>query len=161
VTWLLALGTNLSALWILVANGWMQFPVGTEFKSRHHAHGVTSFAAVLFQSSRAGQVVHTVSAGYVLGAMFCALDQRLVSAARAQCGFRQAFDLTVAGELRLLGAIRGRARDESGYTIFRNQKMNWPRSNRCGRRKAHSIVHLVRFSRCGKRTRMFAIRVRG
>jgi cytochrome d ubiquinol oxidase subunit I len=31
VTWLLALGTNLSALWILIANGWMQFPVGARF----------------------------------------------------------------------------------------------------------------------------------
>src|SRR5579871_5607901 len=32
-TWLLALGTNLSALWILIANGWMQFPVGAQFNA--------------------------------------------------------------------------------------------------------------------------------
>ncbi len=39
VTWLVALGANLSALWILIANGWMQNPVGARLQSRHHAHG--------------------------------------------------------------------------------------------------------------------------
>ena len=39
VTWLVALGTNLSALWILIANGWMQNPVGAALQPRHHAHG--------------------------------------------------------------------------------------------------------------------------
>src|SRR3982751_4747035 len=33
-TWLLALGTNFSALWILIANGWMQYPVGAHFNAQ-------------------------------------------------------------------------------------------------------------------------------
>jgi cytochrome d ubiquinol oxidase subunit I len=46
VTVLMAIGTNLSALWILIANGWMQNPVGAEFSYDHHAHGaVTDFWA--------------------------------------------------------------------------------------------------------------------
>jgi cytochrome d ubiquinol oxidase subunit I len=47
-TWLMALGTNLSALWILVANGWMQNPVGASFNPRSMRMELGSFADVLF-----------------------------------------------------------------------------------------------------------------
>ncbi|MCS5873949.1 cytochrome ubiquinol oxidase subunit I [Klebsiella pneumoniae subsp. pneumoniae] len=39
VTWLVALGSNLSALWILVANGWMQNPIASDFNFGNHAYG--------------------------------------------------------------------------------------------------------------------------
>ena len=55
VTVLTALGSNLSALWILVANGWMQNPVGAVF-TRHHAHGDDRLLGGVLQSRRAGQV---------------------------------------------------------------------------------------------------------
>ncbi len=70
VTWLVALGTNLSALWILIANGWMQNPVGAEFNPETMRMEVTDFAAVLFNPVAQAKFVHTVSAGYVAGAMF-------------------------------------------------------------------------------------------
>src|SRR5476651_643248 len=70
VTWMVALGSNLSALWILVANGWMQSPVGAEFNLDTMRMEVTSFAAVMFNPVAQAKFVHTVSAGYVLGSMF-------------------------------------------------------------------------------------------
>jgi cytochrome d ubiquinol oxidase subunit I len=70
VTFLLALGTNLSALWILIANAWMQNPVGAEFNFETMRMEMTSFAEVMFNPVAQSKFVHTVSAGYVLGAMF-------------------------------------------------------------------------------------------
>src|SRR6266403_5842753 len=48
VTFLVAFGTNLSALWILIANAWMQNPVGAQFNIQTMRMEVTDFAAVLF-----------------------------------------------------------------------------------------------------------------
>ncbi|NLC01800.1 MAG: cytochrome bd-I ubiquinol oxidase subunit CydA, partial [Pseudomonas formosensis] len=70
VTWLMALATNLSALWILVANGWMQYPIGSEFNIETMRMELTSFAEVLLNPVAQVKFVHTVSAGYVTGAVF-------------------------------------------------------------------------------------------
>ena len=70
VTWLMALGTNLSALWILVANGWMQHPVGSEFNIETMRMELTNFAEVLLNPVAQVKFVHTVSAGYVTGSIF-------------------------------------------------------------------------------------------
>ena len=70
VTWLTALGANLSALWILVANGWMQNPVGSKFNPDTMRMEVTDFMAVIFNPVAQAKFVHTVSAGYVCGAVF-------------------------------------------------------------------------------------------
>ena len=70
VTWLVAIGSNLSALWILIANGWMQNPVGAEFNFETMRMEMTSFAEVLFNPVAQVKFVHTTSAGYVTGAMF-------------------------------------------------------------------------------------------
>ena len=56
VTCLVALGSNLSALWILIANGWMQNPVGAQLQSRHHAHGGHRLRRRDVQPGGAGQV---------------------------------------------------------------------------------------------------------
>src|ERR1700742_1427718 len=69
-TWLLALGTNFSALWILIANGWMQYPVGAHFNVDTMRMEVSDFMAVLFNPVAQAKFVHTVSAGYVTGSMF-------------------------------------------------------------------------------------------
>src|ERR1700733_12452000 len=70
VTWLVALGSNLSALWILIANGWMQHPVGSRFNPDTMRMEVTVFGEVVFNPVAQAKFVHTVSAGYVTGAMF-------------------------------------------------------------------------------------------
>jgi cytochrome bd-type quinol oxidase subunit 1 len=70
VTWLVALGSNLSALWILVANGWMQHPVGARFNPDTMRMEVTDFMSVIFNPVAQAKFVHTVNAGYVTGAIF-------------------------------------------------------------------------------------------
>ncbi|MEC7469422.1 MAG: cytochrome ubiquinol oxidase subunit I, partial [Pseudomonadota bacterium] len=47
-TWLVALGSNFSALWILIANGWMQHPIGAEFNTEAMRMEMTSFSEVIF-----------------------------------------------------------------------------------------------------------------
>jgi cytochrome d ubiquinol oxidase subunit I len=70
VTWLVAIGSNFSALWILIANGWMQNPVGAEFNPMTMRMEMTSFFDVLFNEVAQAKFVHTVSAGYVTASVF-------------------------------------------------------------------------------------------
>src|SRR3984957_11943994 len=70
VTWLMALATNLSALWILIANAWMQNPVGAWFNVETMRMEMTSFKEVVFNPVAQAKFVHTVSAGYVTGSIF-------------------------------------------------------------------------------------------
>ena len=70
VTWLMALGTNFSALWILIANAWMQNPVGAEFNPETMRMELSSFYDVIFNPVAQCKFVHTVSAGYTIGSMF-------------------------------------------------------------------------------------------
>jgi len=123
VTWLTALGANLSALWILIANGWMQNPVGAEFNFRTMRMEITDFAAVVFNPVAQAKFVHTVSAGYVTGAMFVLsisawylLLGRNVEIAKRSMVVAASFGLASALSVAVLG-------DESGYTASENQKM--------------------------------------
>src|SRR5262245_9880336 len=70
VTWLVAIGSNFSALWILIANGWMQNPVGAVFNPQTMRMEVDDFFAVLTNPVAQAKFVHTVSAGYVVAAIF-------------------------------------------------------------------------------------------
>jgi cytochrome bd ubiquinol oxidase subunit I len=123
VTALLALGTNLSALWILVANGWMQNPIGAVFNPQSMRMEVASFYDVLFNPVAQAKFVHTVSAGYVTGAVFV----MAVSAYFLLHGRHRQFALrsmTVAASFGLASALSVVVLgDESGYTDSQNQKM--------------------------------------
>jgi len=123
VTWLMALGTNLSALWILIANGWMQNPVGAVFNPDTMRMEVSNFAAVLLNPTAQAKFVHTVSAGYVCGAAFVLgvsafyiLRGRHIEIAKRSFAIASAFGVASALSVIVLG-------DESGYTITDNQKM--------------------------------------
>ncbi len=69
-TWLVAIGSNLSALWILVANGWMQHPVGMHFNPDTARNEMTNFWDVLFNPNAYTKFLHTISSGYVLASLF-------------------------------------------------------------------------------------------
>ena len=69
-TWLVAIGANLSALWILVANAWMQNPVGMIFNPETARNEMISFWVVLFNPVAADKFLHTISSGFVLASMF-------------------------------------------------------------------------------------------
>ena len=69
-TWLVAIGSNLSALWILVANGWMQHPVGMHFNPDTARNEMVNFWEILFNPNAYSKFLHTISSGYVLAALF-------------------------------------------------------------------------------------------
>ncbi len=69
-SWLTAVGANLSALWILVANGWMQNPVGMHFNPEKARNEMADFAEILFSPTAVNKFLHTISSGYVLAAIF-------------------------------------------------------------------------------------------
>ena len=123
VTWLLALGTSLSALWILIANGWMQYPVGAEFNYETLRMEMTSFADIFFNPVAQVKFVHTVAAGYVTGSMFVLgisswylLKGRDIGFARRSFSIASAFGLASILSVIVLG-------DESGYTSGETQKV--------------------------------------
>lgn len=68
-TWLTAIGSNLSALWILVANAWMQNPVGMHFNPDMARNEMSSFWEVLFSMSAVNKFLHTISSAYILAAI--------------------------------------------------------------------------------------------
>jgi cytochrome d ubiquinol oxidase subunit I len=69
-TWLVAIGANLSALWILVANAWMQNPVGMIFNPETARNEMVNFWAVLFNPVAVDKFLHTISSGFLLASMF-------------------------------------------------------------------------------------------
>ncbi len=123
VTFMVALGSNLSALWILIANGWMQNPVGAAFNPDTMRMEVTSFRDVLFNPVAQAKFVHTVSAGYVTASAFVLGVSALMllwgkwpRVAKRSFAVAASFGLASALSVVVLG-------DESGYALTDNQKM--------------------------------------
>lgn len=122
-TWAVALGSNLSALWILIANGWMQNPVGSVFNPQTMRMEVNDFYAVLFNPVAQAKFVHTISAGYVTAAVFVlgvsawyVLKERHSELAKRSMTVAASFGLAAALSVVVLG-------DESGYLSTEHQKM--------------------------------------
>ncbi|HUT51203.1 MAG TPA: cytochrome ubiquinol oxidase subunit I [Alphaproteobacteria bacterium] len=123
VTWLVAIGANLSALWILIANAWMQNPVGAKFSYETMRMELTSLWEVFFNPVAQAKFVHTVSASYVTGATFVLsisafylLRNRHREFARRSMVVAASFGLASALSVAVLG-------DESGYALTDHQKM--------------------------------------
>ena len=122
-TWAVAIGSNFSALWILIANGWMQNPVGSAFNPQTMRMEVTDFFAVLFNPVAQAKFVHTVSAGYVTASVFVLgvsawylLKGRHVDLAKRSMTVAASFGLAASLSVVVLG-------DESGYLSTEHQKM--------------------------------------
>ena len=122
VTWLVAIGSNMSALWILVANGWMQNPVGSAFNYETMRMELVDFGALIFNPVAQVKFVHTVSAGYVTGAIFVIaissyylLKKQDLPFARRSFAIAAIFGLASTLSVIVLG-------DESGYEIGDVQK---------------------------------------
>ena len=123
VTFLMALGSNLSALWILVANGWMQNPVGAVFSPQTMRMEMQSFSEVFFNPVAQVKFVHTVAAGYVTASMFVLgisawyiLKGRDLPFARRSFAVAVGFGLASCLSVIVLG-------DESGYELGDVQKV--------------------------------------
>lgn len=122
VTWLVALGSNMSALWILVANGWMQNPVASEFNFETMRMEMVSFSELVLNPVAQVKFVHTVAAGYTTGAMFILgisayylLKGRDIAFAKRSFAIAASFGMAAVLSVIILG-------DESGYEIGDVQK---------------------------------------
>ena len=122
-TFLVALGSNLSALWILVANGWMGHPAGAEFNFETMRMELTSFSELFFNPVSQVKFVHTVGAGYVAASMFVLavssyyiLRGRDLAFARRSFAVATGFGLASILSVIVLG-------DESGFVTGQVQKV--------------------------------------
>ena len=117
VTFLMALGSNLSALWILVANGWMMNPIGAEFNFETMRMEMTNFWAVFTSEWAQAKFVHTIGGGYMTGSFFVMaisayymLKRQDVKFAASSFRLAAAFGLVAAALTLHMG-------DESGYLV--------------------------------------------
>lgn len=122
ITWLIALGSNLSALWILIANAWMQYPVGTFFNVETMRMELQSLSEVFFNPVAQVKFVHTVASGYVTGTIlvlgisaYYLLKGRDIAFARRSFAVAAGFGLASILSVLVLG-------DESGYNLGIVQK---------------------------------------
>ena len=122
-TWAVALGSNFSALWILIANGWMQNPAGSALNPQTMRMEIVSFFDVVFNPVAQAKFVHTVSAGYVCASIFVLgvsawylVNGRSVELAKRSMTVAASFGLASALSVVVLG-------DESGYLTTEHQKM--------------------------------------
>ncbi|AGT11652.1 cytochrome ubiquinol oxidase subunit I [Paracoccus aminophilus] len=122
-TYCVAIGSNFSALWILIANGWMQHPVGAQFNPDTMRMEVTDFFEVLFNPVAQARFVHTVSAGYLTASVFVLgvsawylLKGRHIAIAKRSMTIAASFGLLASISAVILG-------DEGGYLATEHQKM--------------------------------------
>ncbi len=122
-TWLVALGSNFSASWILIANGWMQNPAGAVFNPDTMRMDVEDFVAVLFNPVAQAKFVHTVNAGYVLDAVFV-MSTRAFYLLRGKHSDMARRSFAVAAAFGLLSSLSEVVLgDQSGYAASEHQKM--------------------------------------
>ena len=121
--WAVAIGSNFSALWILVANGWMQNPIGSNFNFESMRMEMVNFSQVVLNPVAQTKFVHTVASGYTAGAAFILgisayylLKGRDLAFARRSFAVAASFGIAAVGLVMLLG-------DESGFQIGKVQPM--------------------------------------
>jgi cytochrome d ubiquinol oxidase subunit I len=122
-TWMVAVGSNLSALWILVANGWMQYPVGMAFNPQTARFEMENFWEVLFSPTAIGKFTHATSSGFLLGGLFVVcvsswflLKKRHTDMAKKSMAVASVFGLLASIFVIFTG-------DEAAYTSARVQPM--------------------------------------
>ncbi|QLB16656.1 cytochrome d terminal oxidase subunit 1 [Mannheimia varigena] len=120
-TYCVAFGSNLSALWILVANGWMQNPVASEFNFETMRMELSSFSELLLNPVTQSKFLHTVTAGYVCGSIFVLGISSYYILKGRDLGFAKR-SFSVASSFGLLSIIAVLIMgDESGYEIGKAQ----------------------------------------
>ena len=122
-TWLVAIGSNLSALWILIANGWMQYPIGMKFNPDTARMEMENFFEVALSPVGIIKFLHTVTSGYVISALFVIgisawfiLKGRHIVMAKKSMIVATSFGLITSIFLLFSG-------DESAYQVTKTQPM--------------------------------------
>jgi cytochrome d ubiquinol oxidase subunit I len=141
-TWLTAIGANLSALWILVANAWMQYPVGMHFNPDTARNEMTNFWEVLFSPVAINKFLHTVLSGYVVASVFVIgisawylLKKREIRFARLSILVAAVFGIVASLFIIITG-------DQSARLMARHQPMKFAAMENLytGQRKAPLVV---------------------
>lgn len=122
-SWLTAIGTNLSAIWILVANAWMQDPAGTKFNPATARNEMISFAQVVLSETAVNKFLHTIFQAYLLASFFVIgvaawylLKNRHVLFAKRSIVVAAVFGLVAS----VMVAVTG---DGSAYNVAKRQPM--------------------------------------
>ncbi len=124
-TWLVAVGASLSALWILVANAWMQNPVGMVFNPETARNEMVNFREVLFNPVAVDKFLHTISSGFLLASMFV-LGISAWYLLRSREGWLAKRSILIAGIFGLLSALLvAYTGDKSARTLSRAQPVKF------------------------------------
>ncbi len=122
-TWMVAIGSNLSATWILVANGWMQNPVGMAFNPDTARFEMENFAEVVFNPVAVSKFTHTSSSGFVMASAFVLtvscwylIKGRHVEMAKKSIVVASVFGLVASTFVGFTG-------DEAAYEVAQKQPM--------------------------------------
>jgi len=122
-TWMVAVGSNMSAVWILVANGWMQHPVGQAFNPDTARFEMQNFADVVFNPVAVSKFTHTTSSSMLYAALFIIsissfylLKGRHVKMAKRSIIVASIFGLLASGFVGFTG-------DEAAYEDAQHQPM--------------------------------------
>ncbi len=139
--WLVALATNLSALWILLANGWMQHPTG--YVIRNGRAEMTNFLAVVTNSYGWLKFLHTVLSGYVIAAFFVMgisawhlLKKNETDFFRRSFRIGAAFGLAASLLVVFAGDFHAREVAETQPSKFAAIEANWQTASDC----AYSLI---------------------
>ncbi len=122
-TWMVAIGSNLSAVWILVANGWMQNPVGMIFNPQTARFEMNNFAEVVFNPVAVSKFIHTSSSGFLFASLFVLsiscwylIKKRHIQMAKRSIVVASVFGLLSSSFVVLTG-------DESAFLVAQKQPM--------------------------------------
>ncbi len=122
-SWLVAFGSNISALWILIANAWMQNPVGMKFNPDTVRNEMGNFFEVALSSTAVNKFLHTISEAYIIGALFVIaisswylLKKRHIEFAKKSILVASVFGLLSSGFVAFTG-------DGSAYEVAQTQPM--------------------------------------
>jgi len=122
-TWMVAVGSNLSALWILVANGWMQYPTGMAFNADTARFEMQNFWEILFSPMAIAKFTHTTSSSFIVGSLFiiCISSLFLLQKRHVEMAKRSIMVASVFGLIStVFVAVNG---DESGFVTAEAQPM--------------------------------------
>lgn len=122
-TWLTGLGATISAWWILVANAWMQYPIGQTFNPETMRFEMTSFSAVALSPFAVDKFLHTVTSSWIIGAVFCvAVSCWYLLKEREQWLAKQS--IKIGASVGLFAALAAFVTgDNSAYMVSKTQPM--------------------------------------
>ena len=139
--WLVAIGSNLSAFWILAANAWMQSPVGYEI--RNGRAELTDFLAVIFQPFEVLEFIHTIGGAYILAGFFVlGISAWHLLRRNEQTFFRKSFSLAAVWTLvfALFEVLQGHMNAE---ILHHKQPMKLAAMEAHWETKAGAPMHLI------------------